>query len=247
VVNVRAPIGDDPVFPFLLCAFLSVTGGNAHPRDTIATSAGPLTITFVGHGTLILEIGGYVIHADPWSKLADYSALPHASCILITHHHQDHLDTGAIGKIRTPETVIYGTAEVAEGLKGVTVLRNGDTASAGRFHIEAVPAYNTTEGREKYHPKGRDNGYVLTIGGKRIYIAGDTELTPEMAGLKDIDIAFLPMNQPYTMLPAQVAAAVGAFHPRILYPYHTGETNIEELKKLLSGNHQLDLRIRPMK
>jgi L-ascorbate metabolism protein UlaG (beta-lactamase superfamily) len=126
------------------------------------------------------------------------------------------------------------------------ILKNGEKKSYKNITIEAVPAYNTTPGNEKFHPKGRDNGYILTIGGKRIYIAGDTENTPEMDKLKHIDIAFLPMNQPYTMTPAQVAKTVKQFKPKILYPYHYGETNVQELQNLLASDKHTEIRIRQM-
>ena len=126
-------------------------------------------------------------------------------------------------------------------------MKNGDVQNLLGLKIEAVPAYNTTEGRSRFHPKGRDNGYILTLGGKRIYIAGDTEDTPEMKQLKDIEIAFLPMNQPYTMTPAQVAAAAKAFRPSVLYPYHFDDTDVSELVNLLKGESDIEVRIRQMK
>jgi L-ascorbate metabolism protein UlaG (beta-lactamase superfamily) len=231
----------------LLAAILIPHGKEGIPKDVIKTSSGNLTISFIGHGTLMFEYKGKVIHVDPWSKLADYSKLPQADCILITHHHPDHLDTVAVAAITKAETRIVCPAATEEILRKGTILKNGDTMTIDGVGIEAVPAYNTTEGRDKFHPKGRDNGYVLTIGSRRIYIAGDTENIPEMADLKDIDIAFLPMNQPYTMLPAQVADAVGKFHPKILYPYHYGDTDVSQLKKLLAHDKGVDVRIRPMK
>jgi L-ascorbate metabolism protein UlaG (beta-lactamase superfamily) len=125
-------------------------------------------------------------------------------------------------------------------------MKNGDKKTVDGMEIEAVPAYNTTKGREMYHPKGRDNGYIVTFGNKRVYIAGDTEDIPEMATFKNIDIAFLPMNQPYTMTPEQVVHAVQMIHPKILYPYHTGDTDVSKLKALLANDKNVDLRIRKM-
>jgi L-ascorbate metabolism protein UlaG (beta-lactamase superfamily) len=226
---------------------VTIAGGNKFKQDVFKTSIGKLTITFIGHGTLMMEINGVVIHVDPWSKLANYTTLPKADAILITHFHPDHLDTNAIDQITKLSTQIVEPPTVFDILHKGTVMKNGETHTILDMKVEAVPAYNTTEGRDKFHPKGRDNGYVLTIGDKRIYIAGDTENIPEMAALKNIDIAFLPMNQPYTMLPEQVAAAVKVFHPKILYPYHYGETDLSVLKKLLAEEKTIELRIRSMK
>ena len=215
--------------------------------DIIQTAVGKLTITFIGHGTLMLEIKGKIIHVDPWSNLADYTKLPKADIILITHHHPDHLDTNAISMLSKESTQIILTSAAFEILKKGTVMKNGDKKAIDEIEIEAVPAYNTTKGREKFHPKGRDNGYILTIGKKRIYIAGDTENIPEMSLLKNIDIAFLPMNQPYTMLPEQVADAANRIKPKILYPYHYGERDVSKLKTLLAKNHNIEVRIRAPK
>jgi len=226
---------------------IAVADGNKFKHDVIKTSVGKLTITFIGHGTLMLEINGKVIHVDPWGKLADYATLPKADLILVTHFHPDHLDTSTINQIARDSTQIVSPPSVFDVLQKGIVMKNSETRTLLGVKIEAVPAYNTTEGRDKFHPKGRDNGYVLTIGDERIYIAGDTENIPEMAALKNIDIAFLPMNQPYTMLPEQVAGAVRAFHPRILYPYHYGDTDLSVLKKLLASDKSVELRIRPMK
>lgn len=226
---------------------LSLAAQGKFQKDVIKTTSGPITIHFIGHGTLEIDFGRVVIHVDPWSKLADYSALPKADIILITHGHPDHLDTEAIGLLTKKDTRIIVTAAVHDEIKKGTVMNNGDILQVKGIEVQAVPAYNTSEGKEKFHPKGRDNGYVMMLGDKRIYIAGDTENIPEMADLKDIDIAFLPMNQPYTMLPEQVADAVTKFMPKILYPYHYGDTDVSKLKKLMASVKGVELRIRPMK
>lgn len=220
---------------------------NHFEKDTLDTPGGKLTIYFIGHGTLIFEFQNKVIHVDPWSQLADYKNLPKADIILITHQHPDHLDTAAINLIMKKNTKIIVDGAVFEILKKGMGLKTGDKRTVEGIVIEAVPAYNTTADRLKYHPKGRNNGYVLTIGKKRVYIAGDTENIPEMANLKNIDIAFLPMNQPYTMTPEQVADAVGKFNPKILYPYHYGDTDTSKLKELLSKNKSTEIRIKQMK
>jgi L-ascorbate metabolism protein UlaG (beta-lactamase superfamily) len=205
-----------------------------------------LRITFVGHASLIFEVGGKVIHIDPWTKQGDYTKFPKADLILVTHEHFDHLDSAAIAEISKSGTRIVGTSAVHDELKKGEIMKNGDTLTVDGFTIEAVPAYNITPDHLQFHPKGRGNGYVLTIGGKRIYVAGDTEDITDMANLKKIDIAFLPMNQPYTMLPDQAAHAAEMFHPKILYPYHTGDTDIAALVKLLAKDKDIEVRVRKM-
>lgn len=214
--------------------------------DSINTSNGVLTIYFIGHGTLMFEYQKQVIHIDPWSKLADYRKLPKADIILLTHHHPDHFDTSAINLMSKSKTKIIVTSSIFDILQRGTILNNYDTIIINGIKIIAVPAYNITAGRDKFHPKGRDNGYILLIGEKRIYIAGDTENIPEMKSLGKIDVAFLPMNQPYTMLPEQLADATRNINPKILYPYHLGDTDTTGLRKLLVGTN-IDLRFRPMK
>lgn len=220
------------------------------PVDTFETASGALEITFVGHGTLMMRFGGKVIHIDPYAKLADYAALPKADLILLTHHHQDHLDLGAIAPIRTPDTRLVLSAKCAEKLPGGTVMQNGDRHVELGVGIEAVPAYNLLHKRDNgqpFHPRGEGNGYVLTFGATRVYVAGDTENTPEMKSLAGIDVAFLPMNLPYTMTPAMVADAARAFKPKVLYPYHYGETDPASLTALLADLPEVEVRIRPMR
>jgi L-ascorbate metabolism protein UlaG (beta-lactamase superfamily) len=213
--------------------------------DTIPIPGGSLKIHFLGHATLMLDYNGWIIHVDPVGAEADYAALPPADLILVTHEHGDHLDAAAVTRVTRPGTVIVANPGAAGKLRGAVVLRNGESHTVGSVKIEALPAYNTSPGRNRFHPKGRDNGYLLTIAGKRIYIAGDTEDTPEMKALKNIDIAFLPMNQPYTMTPEQVARAARAFKPRILYPYHTGDTDTARLTALLEGKG-VEARVRKL-
>jgi L-ascorbate metabolism protein UlaG (beta-lactamase superfamily) len=217
--------------------------------DVIATSTGDVRITFVGHGTLMLTRGAMVIHVDPFSEQADYAALPNADVILVTHEHFDHLDPKAIAQIRTPKTAIVAPPACATALAGATILRNGETTTVCGIPLEAVPAYNIKHERapgKPFHPRGVGNGYVLTFGDTRIYIAGDTENTPEMKALKNITVAFLPMNLPYTMTPAMVADAARAFQPKILYPYHYGETDASQLVKLLKDTPAIEVRIRAL-
>jgi L-ascorbate metabolism protein UlaG (beta-lactamase superfamily) len=220
------------------------------PQDVIKTSMGDLTITFVGHGTLMFTCGGKVIHVDPWTQLADYAPLPKADLVFITHEHGDHLDPAAIAAIRKDDTQVIITQACAEKAPGGIVMKNGDSRRLLGMTVEAVPAYNVVHKRDTgqpYHPKGSGNGYIITFGKTRVYVAGDTENTPEMKALADIDVAFLPMNLPYTMTPEMVADAARAFQPTILYPYHYGETETGELVELLKDVKGIEVRIRPMK
>jgi L-ascorbate metabolism protein UlaG (beta-lactamase superfamily) len=235
----------------LLEAGMTLTANAQTPfaEDTIPTAAGPLTIGLVGHGTLMFRFAGKVIHVDPVGREADYDKLPKADLILVTHEHGDHLDPKAIAAIRTSDTRIVVSRSCAGKLEGAVVMANGETRTEAGLLIEAVPAYNVVHHRpdgQPYHPKGAGNGYVITFGDKRVYIAGDTENTPEMKALEGIDVAFLPMNLPYTMTPAMVADAAKAFRPRILYPYHYGNTDPNELVKLLAGQPGIEVRIRDM-
>ena len=217
--------------------------------DVIKTSAGNLEITFIGHGTLMLAFGGKVIHVDPWTQLGDYSKLPKADLILITHEHRDHLDLKAVEILRKERTAIVCPKISAEQVKGATVMNNGDVKTVEGLTIKAVPAYNLVHKRDTgqpFHPKGDGNGYIITFGDKNVYVAGDTENIPEMKVLKGIDIAFLPMNLPYTMTPEMVADAAVAFKPKTLYPYHFGETDTSKISALLKDSG-IDVRIRKMK
>ncbi len=234
----------------VLVAATSVSAQEKFARDVIKTNAGDLVITFVGHGTLMLTFAGKVIHIDPWSRLADYSKMPKADMILITHGHRDHLDLKAVESIRTEKTQVVLTENCASRVKGGVVMDNGDVKTVGGLKIEAVPAYNIVHMRSKgvpFHPKGVGNGYIITFGDKRVYVGGDTENTPEIKKLKDIDIAFLPMNLPYTMTPEMVADASKAIKPKTLYPYHFGNTDTSEIVALLKDAQDIEVRIRDMK
>ena len=216
--------------------------------DIISTSAGDVAITFLGHGSLMMEFKGKIIHVDPFGEVADYSQLPKADIVLVTHEHGDHPDLDALGHVRTEKTVVVLTELCAAKVKDGIVLHNGETREVGGLTVNALPAYNMVNKRPDglpFHPKGAGNGYIVTFGDTRIYIAGDTENTPEMKGLQNISVAFLPMNLPYTMTPEMVADAVRAFHPRILYPYHFGDTNTSRIVDLLKGE-DVDVRIRKM-
>ncbi len=218
--------------------------------DVIEGDTGDIKLTFIGHATLVIEHKGKVIHIDPWSQLADYSLQPKANLLLITHEHRDHLDIKAVEHIKKPETAIIYTKVVARQLNGGKIMNNGDTTTIDGIQVEAVPAYNIVHKRdngEPYHPKGRGNGYILTIDGKRIYIAGDTENVPELKELKNIDVAFLPMNLPYTMTPEMVADLATAIRPKILYPYHFSETDTSLIVNLLKNVKDIEVRIRDLR
>jgi len=218
--------------------------------DAFKTSAGELKIAFVGHGSLYFTFGGKVIHVDPVSRYADYATLPKADLILVTHEHGDHLDAKTIELLSTEKTKLVLTAICAGKLGSGIVMKNGDVRDVDGIRIEAVPAYNLVHMRSPgtpYHPKGDGNGYILTFGDKRIYVAGDTENIPEMKGFGRIDVAFLPMNLPFTMTPEMVAGAARMLKPAILYPYHTGETDTAKITALLKDDKNVEVRIRRMK
>lgn len=217
-------------------------------KDSLQTSSGMVKLTFIGHGTLMIEAGKTIIQVDPVSREADYSLFPKADLVLLTHEHGDHLDLKAISLVKGPATKVIASQSCAGKIEQAIFMKNGEEQSIGDLLIQAVPAYNIVNKRDgnPFHPKGNGNGYIISFGGKRIYIAGDTENTPEMAELKNIDIAFLPMNLPYTMTPEMVAAGARSFHPAILYPYHMGETNPQLLVDLLQGSG-IEVRVRKMK
>jgi L-ascorbate metabolism protein UlaG (beta-lactamase superfamily) len=222
----------------------------AASTDTFSTPAGPLTLAFLGHGTLRFSLGAIEVYVDPVSRYGNFAAMPKADLVLVTHQHGDHLDAAAIEALRKAGTVVVATAACAAKLPGATVLANGGSGDWAGVRVEAVPAYNLEHKRPDgtpFHPKGEGNGYVLTLGGKRIYVAGDTENIPEMAALKDIDIAFLPMNLPYTMTPEMVAAAARSFQPKILYPYHYGETDPQKLVELLKDLPKVEVWVRDLR
>jgi len=237
----------------MLLGILLMLGGGAvqaaenFEKDVIKTGKGDLEITFIGHGTLMFTFGGKVIQVDPMGQYADYGKLPKADLILITHEHRDHLDPEAVAQLSKPDTRIVVNQAGSEKVAGGIVMQNGETKTVGGFTIEAVPAYNLVHKRpsgEPFHPKGKGNGYIITFGDKRLYVAGDTENTPEMKALKNIDIAFLPMNLPYTMTPEMVADAAKAFKPIILYPYHFGKTDTGKLVELMKDSPEINVRLR---
>jgi L-ascorbate metabolism protein UlaG (beta-lactamase superfamily) len=221
----------------------------AYASDTFKTKHNhEVKITFIKHGSLQIAYDNFLIQVDPVSMFADYSTFPKADVILITHEHEDHLDPKAIDALTKEKTVLVMNESSAKksGNAKTKIMKNGDKMELpNQITLEAVPAYNTTPGREQFHPRSRDNGYILTIDGLRIYIAGDTEDIPEMKNLKNIDVAFLPVNQPYTMTVAQVVNAAKMFSPKVLYPYHFGNTDVKPLEELLKDS-VIEVRLREM-
>lgn len=216
--------------------------------ERFVTSSGKaLEITLVKHGSLELRHEGISIQIDPVTNLGkktDYATeFPKADIILLTHEHGDHYDPEAIKDLTGSDTELITNARCAQMAGYGTVMANGDALNRGFLRIEAVPAYNTTEGHLQFHPKGRDNGYVLTVDGLRIYVAGDTEDIPEMGLLENIDIALLPVNQPYTMTVEQCIRAARIIRPKVLIPYHFGQTDVTPLPEALPG---IDVRLRQM-
>ena len=219
-----------------------------YQTDTFKTKGGKeVAITAIKHASLRIQYDGLEIQVDPVVKYppaTDYAKFPKADVILVTHEHFDHFDGDAIAALKNDATQIIANPSVQQMMGSGTAMTNGESRVIAKgISLAAVPAYNTTAGRTQFHPKGRDNGYVLTMDGFSIYIAGDTEDIPEMSKLKDIDVAFLPCNQPYTMTPEQVAKAARTIKPKVLFPYHYSKTPVKRVAELLSDT-SIDVRIR---
>lgn len=222
----------------------AATAQPSRPADTVKTAAGDLKITPIAHATMLLQAGGKNIYIDP--AQGSFEGLPKADLILITDIHGDHMSQPNIDKVATAATKIYGPKAASEKIKVDTVIANGETRTWEAFTIEAVPAYNLTRGPapgQLYHDKGRGNGYILTFGGKRLYISGDTEVVPEILTLKNIDVAFVCMNLPFTMTPAEAAAAVKQIHPAVVYPYHYRGSDLAKFSGALTGSG-VEVRLR---
>jgi L-ascorbate metabolism protein UlaG (beta-lactamase superfamily) len=205
--------------------------------QTFSTSDGDVKITPIFHASTLIQAGGKTIYIDP-AKPAKIDGLPKADLILISHIHADHFDPEYIAKLSQPSTEVIAPASVVEKFPSAKPMANGQTQHWQQWTIEAVPAYNLKRGPaagQLFHPKGRDNGYVLTYGGKRFYFSADTEGTPEMRALKNIDVAFVCMNLPYTMPPDEAADAVKAFHPKIVIPYHYRNSDLKVFQQRLAG------------
>jgi L-ascorbate metabolism protein UlaG (beta-lactamase superfamily) len=222
---------------FVASAGIPALAAGGRDVQTFRTAKGDVKITPIYHAALLIQAGGKNIYVDP-AKPADISGLPPADLILLTDIHGDHLDTNLIAKASKPGTQIIAPPAVVKTVTTAMPLSNGETKEWEGWKIEAVPMYNIKRGPAEgklFHDKGRGNGYVLTYGGKRFYISGDTEAIPEMAALKNIDVAFVCMNLPYTMPPEEAAEAVKSFHPKIVIPYHYGQSDLNVFKKGLEG------------
>lgn len=233
----------------LLLTTFMVQAQPIFPKDTIETENGPLIITFIGHASLIFEWRGETIHIDPSSREANYYKLPKASMIFITHHHGDHCDPASLKAISQEKTKTFMSSRAHEKWNLGMVLRPEQSVTVKGIGIETLPAYNIEHKRDDgtpYHVFGECNSYVVTLGEIRIFIGGDTENTPEMKALQNIDIAFLPMNLPYTMTPEMVADAARGFKPKILYVYHYGKSDLDAIRSLMVDEKDVELRIKRM-
>lgn len=223
-----------------------------YPQDKITAASGQeITLTFFKHASLSVEVDGHYIYVDPVDEYADYAKLPKADLLLVTHSHYDHLDMAAIDRLRKSDTAVVCDKTSAEAFEfDCITMTPGSTAQPiDGITVEAVPAYNISEGHLQFHPKEREDcGYILTVGGTRIYIAGDTENNDDIKALENIDIAFLPVNQPYTMTVDQAVDAVKTIRPKVFYPYHYGgtehTTDIDRLVRELDGI--TEVRVRPL-
>jgi L-ascorbate metabolism protein UlaG (beta-lactamase superfamily) len=227
----------------LFAPFANLLAGST---DSVQTTEGVLKITPVTHGSLMLEFKGKVIHVDPWSR-GDYTGLPKADLILITDIHGDHMDPAQVKQLKKSGTLIVAPQAVAQTVSEAVVLHNGQKKVVAGLEIEAVPMYNHKRGPSPgklFHDRGRGNGYLLTLGGKRVYISGDTACIPEMKSLTAIDIAFVTMNLPYTMPPEEAAECVMAFKPKIVYPYHYRGSDLKIFTRALESHPDIEVRIR---
>jgi len=222
--------------------------------DVIQTSRGELRITPIYHGSVMLEFGGKVIHVDPWSQ-GDFTGLPPADLIVITHTHQDHLDRAMVDKLKKAETIVVGPPAVIDTLNcapacGVAeAISDSEQRTVMGIGFEGVPMYNLVFGSgpgKPYHHKGIGSGYILNFGDTRVYFSGDTECTPEMKALKNISVAFLAMNPPRTETTLEAAECVKSFKPKIVYPYHYRGSKLEEFSDALKNTPGVEVRIRKL-
>jgi L-ascorbate metabolism protein UlaG (beta-lactamase superfamily) len=241
------------VYIFLM---LCATGAWAQrpAADAVQTSQGPLTIQPLQHATMALTWQGKTIYTDPDGDAARYQGIAPPDLILISDIHGDHFNSKTLEAISAASAIIVAPQAVADKMPDAlkakaVVLANGKTTRQLGITIEAIPMYNLPEAADTRHPKGRGNGYVLTFGDKKLYISGDTAGIPEMRSLKNIDVAFVCMNLPYTMDVPEAASAVLDFKPKIVYPYHyrgaNGLSDTEQFKKLITDkNKSIDVRLR---
>jgi len=234
---------------FFVLAVYHATGQRVTP-DTLQTNKGALIIQPIQHASLILSQKGMTIYADPTGGTKNYKGMAAPDIILVTDIHGDHFDAKTIDSIKTASTMLIVPQVVADKLPDadkshLVILKNGDNTVQSGISITAIPMYNLPESPTSRHTKGRGNGYVLTIGGKNIYISGDTQGIPEMRALKNIDVAFVCMNLPFTMDVNEAADAVLAFSPKIVYPYHYRGQDTNAFKNLVDAGHKnIDVRLR---
>lgn len=233
-------MGRKPAFAAFLVLLLTLL------RVNPAGAGEDVRFSPLGHASFVMEAGGKTIYVDPVGQAGDYGKFPAPDLILITHEHRDHLAPDLVKALRTGNTLVIAPKIASEGFGEVTVMANGEVRDMGGFRVEAVPMYNTTPDRLNFHPKGNGNGYVVTLAGKRVYIAGDTEDIPEMRALKNIDYAFVPMNVPYTMTEEKAAEAVLEMKPRVIIPYHYRSkdkiSGLEKFRELLKGAEGIEVR-----
>jgi L-ascorbate metabolism protein UlaG (beta-lactamase superfamily) len=237
-----------------------------HDVDHYPTRGGELTITPIHHATFLIEHAGQSIYLDPVHEGASYAGLPKADFVFITHTHPDHMDPAGVADVAKDSTVVVGPSSVRAQMPVGIVLDNGGKHDFGSFSVEAVPAYNLKRGPSPgklFHERGAGNGYIFTFNGStdggsvlpasaaasdggplisRIYVSGDTECTPEMKALKNIDIAFVCMNLPYTMPPEEAAACVDAFKPRIVYPYHYKGSSLDAFSTIIKPKSGMEIK-----
>ena len=234
---------------FLGASGLSTRAADKLTGDVITNYAGNVIIHPINHATFAMAWVNTVIYADPVGGASRFDGLPRPDLILLTHAHSDHFSVETLQAVAGEKTLLVAPPSVAallpEKLRAqTTVMTNGETKTVAGIYFEAVAAYNTTPAHAQYHPKGAGNGYVVTLGGRRIYVSGDTEDIPELRALKNIDVAFICINQPYTMTETQAADAVRAFKPKIVYPYHSRGSDMEKFKSLVGADSGIEVRLR---
>ncbi|HKK47321.1 MAG TPA: MBL fold metallo-hydrolase [Balneolaceae bacterium] len=234
----------------LICLTSALAKAQLPQPDTLQTDNGILTIHPIHHATLVLTWNGQNIYVDPTQGAKAFKGIGSPNVIFITHAHGDHMDIKTLKELNTDGVPMVVPQSVAKQLPNefqdqLVIMKNGDTTGEVGFPVRAIPMYNLPQSPDSYHPKGWGNGYVLTLGGKRVYLSGDTEDIPEMRSLKNIDVAFVCMNLPYTMDVKQAASAVLDFKPRIVYPYHYRGQDIQKFKELVNAkNDKIEVRLR---
>ncbi|MCR4765024.1 MAG: MBL fold metallo-hydrolase [Bacteroidaceae bacterium] len=236
----------------LVLATAMMVSAQNYKVETFKTKSGnEVNITLIKHATMAIEYQGYEIHVDAVPNYGtDYSKFPKGDLILVTHEHGDHFNIETINSLMKPNSILYMNQRCFDQANKGMVLRNGDSRKITKdISMKVVPAYNTTPEHLQFHPQGVGNGYILNIDGLKIYIAGDTEDIPEMSDLKDekIDVAFIPVNQPYTMTVDQAVRAAWMIQPKVLIPYHFGNTDVAQIKQRLDAdNSGIDVWLREM-